>query len=65
MHVNLKSKLLVFRTFSGGHVAELPEVGPVTTEDIELALRNTRPSAHLHAHRYEKFNQDYGSHVHG
>ncbi|CAO2170962.1 unnamed protein product [Urochloa humidicola] len=44
---------------------ELPEVGPVTTEDIELALRNTRPSAHLHAHRYDKFNQDYGSHVHG
>ncbi|XP_062217149.1 uncharacterized protein LOC133917160 [Phragmites australis] len=42
---------------------ELPEVGPVTTEDVELALRNTRPSAHLHAHRYKKFNQDYGSHV--
>ncbi|XP_015688144.1 katanin p60 ATPase-containing subunit A-like 2 [Oryza brachyantha] len=42
---------------------ELPEVGPVTTEDIELALKNTRPSAHLHVHRYEKFNQDYGSHV--
>ncbi|KAK3161542.1 hypothetical protein QOZ80_1BG0078410 [Eleusine coracana subsp. coracana] len=42
---------------------ELPDVGPVTTEDIELALRNTRPSAHLHAHRYEKFNDDYGSHV--
>ncbi|XP_044976622.1 katanin p60 ATPase-containing subunit A-like 2 [Hordeum vulgare subsp. vulgare] len=42
---------------------ELPEVGPIATEDIELALRNTRPSAHLHAHRYEKFNQDYGSHV--
>uniref|UniRef100_A0A0D9V412 AAA+ ATPase domain-containing protein n=1 Tax=Leersia perrieri TaxID=77586 RepID=A0A0D9V412_9ORYZ len=42
---------------------ELPEVGPVTTEDIELALRNTRPSAHLHVHRYEKFNQDYGSHI--
>nr|CAB3473852.1 unnamed protein product [Digitaria exilis] len=39
---------------------DLPEVGPVTIEDIELALRNTRPSAHLHAHRYEKFNQDYG-----
>ncbi|CAD6237518.1 unnamed protein product [Miscanthus lutarioriparius] len=55
---------LVFRAFSVGHVAELPEVSPVTTEDIELALRNTRPSAHLHAHRYEKFNQDYGSHVH-
>ncbi|TVU35572.1 hypothetical protein EJB05_17470, partial [Eragrostis curvula] len=42
---------------------ELPEVSPVTTEDIELALRNTRPSPHLHAHRYEKLNQDYGSHV--
>uniref|UniRef100_A0ACD5VTG4 Uncharacterized protein n=1 Tax=Avena sativa TaxID=4498 RepID=A0ACD5VTG4_AVESA len=42
---------------------DLPEVGPVMAEDIELALRNTRPSAHLHAHRYEKFNQDYGSHV--
>jgi katanin p60 ATPase-containing subunit A1 len=45
------------------NVAELPEVGPVTTEDIDLALRNTRPSAHIHAHRYEKFNQDYGSHA--
>jgi katanin p60 ATPase-containing subunit A1 len=43
--------------------AELPEVGPFNPEDIELALRNTRPSAHLHAHRYEKFNQDYGSQV--
>lgn len=43
--------------------AELPEVGPLKPDDIELALRNTRPSAHLHAHRYEKFNQDYGSHV--
>ncbi|CAL4954499.1 unnamed protein product [Urochloa decumbens] len=42
---------------------ELPEVGPLIPEDIELALRNTRPSAHLHAHRYEKFNQDYGSQV--
>ncbi|GJN18101.1 hypothetical protein PR202_gb05225 [Eleusine coracana subsp. coracana] len=45
------------------NVAELPDVGPVTKEDTELALRNTRPSAHLHAHRYEKFNHDYGSHV--
>ena len=24
-------------------------------KDIEVALKNTRPSAHLHAHRYEKF----------
>ncbi|KAB2025690.1 hypothetical protein ERO13_D06G142900v2 [Gossypium hirsutum] len=42
---------------------ELPNVGPVTSDDIETALRNTRPSAHLHAHRYEKFNADYGSQI--
>uniref|UniRef100_A0A7C8Z3S6 AAA+ ATPase domain-containing protein n=1 Tax=Opuntia streptacantha TaxID=393608 RepID=A0A7C8Z3S6_OPUST len=42
---------------------ELPPVGPISHEDIEMALRNTRPSAHLHAHRYEKFNEDYGSHI--
>ncbi|XP_020576765.1 katanin p60 ATPase-containing subunit A-like 2 [Phalaenopsis equestris] len=42
---------------------ELPAVGAITPEDIEVALRNTRPSAHLHAHRYEKFNHDYGSHI--
>ncbi|XP_078168262.1 uncharacterized protein LOC144562838 [Carex rostrata] len=49
----------------GEHVTEdeLPEVDIVTPEDVEVALRNTRPSAHLHAHRYEKFNEDYGSHV--
>ncbi|KAL7243095.1 hypothetical protein ACSBR1_015497 [Camellia fascicularis] len=40
---------------------ELPKVGPIRREDIEMALKNTRPSAHLHAHRYEKFNADYGS----
>ncbi|URE43284.1 Holliday junction DNA helicase ruvB N-terminus [Musa troglodytarum] len=45
------------------HDDELPPVGPVTPEDIEVALKNTRPSAHLHAHRYHKFNEDYGSHV--
>ncbi|XP_015575026.1 katanin p60 ATPase-containing subunit A-like 2 isoform X2 [Ricinus communis] len=42
---------------------ELPKVGPITPEDIETALKNTRPSAHLHAHRYEKFNADYGSQI--
>ncbi|PSS02928.1 Katanin p60 ATPase-containing subunit A-like [Actinidia chinensis var. chinensis] len=40
---------------------ELPQVGPIKHDDIEMALKNTRPSAHLHAHRYEKFNADYGS----
>ncbi|XP_061982973.1 uncharacterized protein LOC133702671 isoform X2 [Populus nigra] len=42
---------------------ELPKVGPLRSEDIETALNNTRPSAHLHAHRYEKFNSDYGSQI--
>uniref|UniRef100_A0A2P2L304 Katanin p60 ATPase-containing subunit A-like 2 isoform X2 n=1 Tax=Rhizophora mucronata TaxID=61149 RepID=A0A2P2L304_RHIMU len=42
---------------------ELPRVGPITHEDVETALKNTRPSAHLHAHRYEKFNADYGSQI--
>ncbi|KAL8130326.1 hypothetical protein V2J09_019481 [Rumex salicifolius] len=42
---------------------ELPAVGPIKPEDIETALKNTRPSAHLHAHRYEKFNEDYGSQI--
>ncbi|KAF7803167.1 katanin p60 ATPase-containing subunit A-like 2 [Senna tora] len=42
---------------------ELPKVGPIRPEDIEIALRNTRPSAHLHAHRYDKFNADYGSQI--
>ncbi|CAI0545086.1 unnamed protein product [Linum tenue] len=42
---------------------ELPQVGPISGEDIDTALKNTRPSAHLHAHRYEKFNADYGSQI--
>ncbi|XP_052179799.1 uncharacterized protein LOC127793070 [Diospyros lotus] len=42
---------------------ELPKVGPIKDEDVEMALRNTKASAHLHAHRYEKFNADYGSQI--
>ncbi|KAL4563487.1 hypothetical protein LXL04_027530 [Taraxacum kok-saghyz] len=42
---------------------ELPKVGPIKPEDVEMALRNTRPSAHLHAPRYERFNSDYGSQI--
>lgn len=42
---------------------ELPKVGPIRPEDIETALKNTRPSAHMHAHRYAKFNDDYGSQI--
>lgn len=44
-------------------LAELPKMGPITQKDIEMALENTRPSAHLQAHRYEKFNADYGSQI--
>ncbi|XP_030551493.1 katanin p60 ATPase-containing subunit A-like 2 [Rhodamnia argentea] len=42
---------------------ELPNVEPIKPEDIEVALKNTRPSAHLHAHLYDKFNDDYGSQI--
>lgn len=40
---------------------DLPEMGPVTRDDVEVALKTTRPSAHLLAARYQKFNDDYGS----
>ncbi|KAI9123422.1 hypothetical protein K1719_004722 [Acacia pycnantha] len=42
---------------------ELPKVGPIRTEDIKVALKNTRPSAHLQAPKYEQFNKDYGSQI--
>nr|XP_043620596.1 katanin p60 ATPase-containing subunit A-like 2 isoform X2 [Erigeron canadensis] len=42
---------------------ELPKVGPIKHEDIQMAIKNTRPSAHLHAPRYDKFNSDYGSQI--
>ncbi|KAI4295446.1 hypothetical protein L6164_035493 [Bauhinia variegata] len=42
---------------------ELPKVGPIRPDDVDTALKNTRPSAHLHAHKYEKFNADYGSQI--
>ncbi|KAK2642838.1 hypothetical protein Ddye_024601 [Dipteronia dyeriana] len=42
---------------------ELPLVGPIKPDDIKTALKNTRPSAHLNFHRYEKFNADYGSQI--
>ncbi|KAJ4977167.1 hypothetical protein NE237_002273 [Protea cynaroides] len=42
---------------------ELPKVGPIKGEDIKIALKNTRPSAHLHAQLYDKFNADYGSQI--
>lgn len=39
----------------------LPELGPITTDDILSALKTTRPSAHLSAARYTQFDNDYGS----
>ncbi|EFJ34591.1 hypothetical protein SELMODRAFT_81377, partial [Selaginella moellendorffii] len=37
------------------------EMGPVTKEDAMVALTTTRPSALVHAGRYEKFDNDFGS----
>ncbi|KAG6755080.1 hypothetical protein POTOM_040894 [Populus tomentosa] len=64
-HVCLKGELRwkVKVSFLWQVLLELPKVGPLRSEDIETALKNTRPSAHLHAHRYEKFNSDYGSQI--
>ncbi|KAG0587077.1 hypothetical protein KC19_2G139500 [Ceratodon purpureus] len=39
----------------------LPELGPITTDDILISLKTTRPSAHLSAAKYTKFDNDYGS----
>lgn len=40
---------------------ELPQMGPVTSDDVLIALSTTRPSAHLQADRYNKFDHDFGS----
>lgn len=40
---------------------DLPSIGPVTSDDIIVALKITRPSAHLNENRYQKFNDEYGS----
>ncbi|KAG9129429.1 hypothetical protein Leryth_018491 [Lithospermum erythrorhizon] len=56
---NVDIFIIPFDTF----IFKLPTVGPIMHGDIEVALKNTRPSAHLHAHRYDKFNSDYGSQI--
>ncbi|TXG47925.1 hypothetical protein EZV62_027219 [Acer yangbiense] len=53
----MTSKVMFFETY------KLPPVGPIKPDDIDTALKNTRPSAHLNFHRYEKFNDDYGSQI--
>lgn len=40
---------------------DLPSIGPVISDDIIVALKITRPSAHLNENRYQKFNDEYGS----
>ncbi|XP_078151275.1 uncharacterized protein LOC144546607 [Carex rostrata] len=42
---------------------ELPEIGPVKPEDVDFALTCTTPSGNLHAERYQKFNEDYGTKI--
>jgi len=39
----------------------LPEMGPITPDDVLVALKTTRPSAHLQAARYAQFDNDFGS----
>ncbi|CAM6044576.1 unnamed protein product [Sphagnum compactum] len=40
---------------------ELPPIGPITFDDVIVALNTTRPSAHLQVARYTQFDIDYGS----
>lgn len=44
-----------------GDNLELPPIGPITFDDIMVALNTTRPSAHLQVARYTQFDIDYGS----
>lgn len=39
----------------------LPELGPISSDDILTALKTTRPSAHLSVARYTQFDNDFGS----
>lgn len=39
----------------------LPELGPITADDVLISLKTTRPSAHLSAAKYTQFDNDYGS----
>lgn len=39
----------------------LPELGPISRDDVLVALKTTRPSAHLSASRYTQFDNDFGS----
>lgn len=55
-------RLMSLLEVDGEHAdGALPEMGPVTRDDVEVALKTTRPSAHLLAARYQKFNDEYGS----
>jgi katanin p60 ATPase-containing subunit A1 len=44
-----------------GDNLELPPIGPITFDDVMVALNTTRPSAHLQVARYTQFDIDYGS----
>lgn len=39
----------------------LPELGPITSDDVLISLKTTRPSAHLSAGKYTQFDNDFGS----
>ncbi|KAG0601085.1 hypothetical protein M758_11G082800 [Ceratodon purpureus] len=41
----------------------LPQLDPITPEDVMVALKSTRPTVHLQAARYAEFNNDLGSQI--
>lgn len=53
----LSNRQPVLRCVSRRHAAQ---VGPVTVEDVQAALRVSKPSARLLEERYRKFNEEYG-----
>lgn len=53
--------ILEKREENNSREVELPQIGPITSDDVMFALKTTRPSAHLQAIRYTQFDNDYGS----
>ena len=57
----LRRVMAVLETRDPGSQDLLPEMGPITYNDVLVALKTTRPSAHLQAARYSQFDNDFGS----
>lgn len=57
----LRRVMAVLETRNPDNQDLLPEMGPITHDDVLVALKATRPSAHLQAARYSQFDNDFGS----